>query len=63
MRKPHHRAKLTDEQVQRMRAIYASNAGKTGKDARIGYKTLAEMFGCGESTARDICKHWTRAAA
>lgn len=56
----HHNAKLTDEQVKRMRTIHASNEGKTGKYDRIGYESLAEMFCCGVSTARDICTCRTR---
>lgn len=51
----HHRAKLTDEQVRTIRKLYASGT--------IGYVLLSRVFGCGESTIRDIVKHWTRARA
>lgn len=55
-----HNASLTDEQVRDMRQLYAS-----WKQARSnkGYGTLAEIFGCGQSTARDICTYRTRYAA
>jgi hypothetical protein len=56
----HPRAKLTDVQVDRMRAIYDSNEGRMHKYDRLGYQTLAEMFKCSPSTARDICKARTR---
>ena len=48
----HHRAKLTTEQVKAMRADYAAGKG--------GYQTLAKRYGCGTSTARDICTFATR---
>lgn len=53
----HHKAKLTDDMVREMRDIYerwkAVGAAK-------GYGTLALIFGCGESTARDIVTYRTR---
>jgi len=48
----HHRAKLTTEQVRAMRADYAADRG--------GYSALAARYGCGVSTARDICTYATR---
>lgn len=48
----HHRAKLTDAQVARMRSLF---------ERGIGYKALAREFGCSVSTARDICRGTTRA--
>lgn len=50
----HHRANLSDEAVARMRELRA-------RDPRLWtLKTLAQMFGCGLSTVRDICGHVTR---
>lgn len=53
----HHNARLTDEEVKDMRQLYQSwkEAG-----ANKGYETLAAIFGCGVSTARDICTYRTR---
>jgi hypothetical protein len=48
----HPRAKLTTAQVDEMRDIYESGG--------VGYGYLAEIFGCGISTARDIVKYRTR---
>jgi len=48
----HQRATLTDAQVRAMRDDYESGRG--------GYLTLARKYGCGESTARDICTYRTR---
>lgn len=48
----HGHAKLTNEQVRdmrRLRQVY----GKS-------YWVLAQIFGCGESTARDITNYYTR---
>ena len=56
----HHNAKLTDAQVRDMRQLYRSwkkvNANK-------GYEALADLFGCGVSTARDIVTCRTRFTA
>lgn len=52
--KLHHRAKLTDAQVAQMRKEYLAYVR--------GYETLAKKFGCGISTARDICTYRTRYA-
>ena len=52
--KQHHLAKLTMDQVRQMRAEHV--AGKRG----AGYLALATKFGCGVSTARDICTYRTR---
>lgn len=56
----HHKAKLTDAQVKDMRTLY-QNWKQQG--ARKGYETLAAIFGCGVSTARDICTYRTRIGA
>lgn len=53
----HHRAKLTDDQVREMRALYSE--WKAG-GLRKGYAALAAIFDCGISTARDICTYRTR---
>lgn len=55
----HHKAKLTDEQVRDMRQLYQ---GWKEQGANKGYETLATIFGCGISTARDICTYRTRGA-
>ncbi|MBK8810783.1 MAG: hypothetical protein IPN69_08650 [Acidobacteria bacterium] len=54
----HHRAKLSDAQVAQMREAYAIGKAQSGN--RFGYGTLAARFGCGASTARDICTYRTR---
>lgn len=51
----HGRAKLSDAKVRAMRAKYLAYI--------IGYETLAAEFGCGVSTARDICTFATRGTA
>lgn len=48
----HHRAKLTDEQVAKIRRMYRRNV--------VGYKMLAREFCCAESTIRDIVTYRTR---
>lgn len=53
----HHNANLTDEQVKDMRRLYA---GWKDAGSRKGYPTLAAIFKCGESTARDIVTYRTR---
>lgn len=55
--KQHHRAKLDANQVKDMRNLYQSWQ-KAG--SRKGYGALAEIFGCGVSTARDIITYRTR---
>lgn len=47
----HGRAKLSDEQIERMRVL---------NELGWGYRVLAELFQCGISTARDICTYRTR---
>ena len=51
----HHRAKLTNEQVRKIRQMYASGT--------VGYRILAKVMGCSQWTIRDIVKYWTRAGA
>ena len=48
----HHRAKLSADQVRQMRAKYLAYV--------VGYETLAREFGCGISTAMDVCTFRTR---
>ena len=48
----HQRAKLSDAEVRAMRAMHLPYVR--------GYETLARIFGCGVSTARDICTRRTR---
>ena len=48
----HHKAKLTTAQVIDMRKQHLAYV--------VGYETLAKRFGCGVSTARDICTYRTR---
>lgn len=50
----HHRAKLSDSDVAEMRRL------RHEKPWLWSYRALAEYFGCGQSTARDIVNHWTR---
>ncbi len=56
----HHRARLSDDQVREMRRLYED---WKANGLRKGYATLAAIFGCGESTARDIVTYRTRWAA
>lgn len=51
----HHRARLTDQQVREIRRLNSQEG--------IGYMRLRKMFGCGESTIRDICTFRTRWSA
>lgn len=53
----HHNATLTDAQVIDMRQLYQSWKAAS---SRKGYASLADLFGCGVSTARDICTYRTR---
>lgn len=48
----HHRAKLSAEQVRKMRKEYMAYV--------VGYGELARKYGCGESTVRDIVQYRTR---
>ncbi|SFQ46702.1 hypothetical protein SAMN05216229_12356 [Geopseudomonas sagittaria] len=48
----HGKAKLTTEQVRAMRSDYIPGI--------VGYVALAGRYGCGVSTARDICTGVTR---
>lgn len=48
----HGKAKLTDDQVRDMRTL-RQRYGKS-------YGVLAQIFGCGASTARDITNYYTR---
>lgn len=50
----HHRAKLTDADVKEMRQL------RQTKPWLWSYRALAEYFGCGQSTARDIVNYYTR---
>ena len=55
----HHRAKLTDEQVKRMRAKYEA-AKKSARPRDYGYRWIGGLFGVSEWTARDIVTYRTR---
>lgn len=48
----HQKAKLTTEQVNEIRALYATDG--------YSYEALAIVFGCGVSTVRDIVQLRTR---
>jgi hypothetical protein len=52
----HHRAKLSDADVSEMRRLRES------RPYIWSYAALADKFGCGQSTVRDIVKYWTRPA-
>ena len=56
----HHRARLTDDQVREMRRLYED---WKAKGSRKGYATLAAIFGCAKSTARDIVTYRRRREA
>lgn len=47
----HHRARLTDEQVEAMRVM---------RDGGASYRQIGERFGCSMWTARDITDYRTR---
>ncbi|GAB4059247.1 hypothetical protein GCM10028811_12970 [Uliginosibacterium sediminicola] len=51
----HGKAALSDAEVLLMRSQH--------KPGLVGYETLAKRFGCGASTARDICTYRTRITA
>ncbi len=53
----HPRARLSDEEVAEMR--YTWQRWKAAGDRR-GYGSLAELWGVGASTARDIVQYRTR---
>lgn len=56
----HYKAKLPFESVKKMRHLY----GKWKDEEKpLGYTTLANLFGCGVSTARDIVTYRTRVSA
>ena len=48
----HPKAKLTDDQIRKMRSMHLPYVR--------GYEFLAREFKCGISTARDICTYRTR---
>lgn len=52
--KDHHNAKLTSEQVEQMRQL------RDDQPSIWSYQALADKFGCGASTARDIVQYRTR---
>ena len=53
----HHRSKLTNQQVQEIRDLYAE---WKSQGLRAGYDRLAYLYGCSMSTVRDIIKEKTR---
>lgn len=52
----HHNAKLSDEDVDEMRKK------REEQPWLWSYQALADEYGCGVSTARDICTYRTRYA-
>lgn len=48
----HHRAKLTDRDIDLMRELHEEHG--------IGYTKLAEKFECSKSEARYICRYMVR---
>lgn len=50
----HHRAKLSDEQVDHMRDLY--------EEGIVGYRTLARYFGVSKELVAKICKYERRVA-
>jgi len=50
----HQKARLTDSQVRSMRA---------DREMGVSLRALAKAYGCGLSTARDICDYATRYSA
>lgn len=54
----HHRATLSDAEVEEMRRTW--ERWKSAGDRR-GYASIAALWGCGPSTARDIVLYRTRA--
>lgn len=53
----HHRVTLTDAEVEALRHTW--ERWKAAGDRR-GYGAIAELWGCGPSTARDIIQYKTR---
>lgn len=53
----HYRSKLSDLQVRQIRAMRESNKKV------YSYKKLSLLFGCGETTIRDIVLYRTRWSA
>lgn len=50
----HHNARLSDADVKEMRLL------RETKPWLWSYRALAERFGCGQSTVRDIVCYYTR---
>lgn len=48
----HHRATLTDDEVELIRTIH--------EEGKIGYRTLAKFYGVSRSTIAKICKYERR---
>jgi DNA invertase Pin-like site-specific DNA recombinase len=48
----HHNAKLTDDQVEKIRCMH---------DCGLGYQSIANQFGVSKSTVRDIVNFRNRA--
>ncbi len=63
MGEDHQHAKLSDADVRRMRRDYARAERRAGTGGGGGYATMARLYGCGVSTARDILTYRTRASA
>jgi hypothetical protein len=60
----HHRARLSTETINTMRATYwrLVAEGRAGPGG-LGYGWFAQRFGCSASTARDILQFRTRVAS
>ncbi len=54
----HPNAKLTDKQIDLMRALHEEHP--IGSPEHIGYRRLAQLFECSKNTVRDICKYKCR---
>lgn len=54
----HHRAKLTDAQVEAMREDHERHP--VGHPEYMGYRTLAKKYGCSKSTVRDVVNYMKR---
>lgn len=55
----HHRATLTDHEVELMRRLHEEF--EVGHPQHVGYRRLATMFDCTKTAARKICNYLIRA--
>ena len=54
----HHRAILTDAEVESIRRLHAEH--QTGHPSHLGYRRLARMFEISRETIRRVVKEWGR---